>query len=453
MKLESVTHASHRNSPTPPPMTTDFKRLDILHDVLTRVPSVYRVIAPEHPPVVLKSGATSRQYLDLRSLPVCPGVVAEAARALCPEAAHALPSRGVVCGVPHGAVPVAAALATQFRMPLVTLRKDAKGYGLGPQRPGSSIKGLDALADLGIMPTACTLYLVEDVVTTGGSVQAAADALAAAGFTNIVVLALAVRCPADVGRWFTAKLADRSARYLWTLADFEFVHRVLGLRSVFAGAPTHVCPALDVGTYDEFRRVLDPLMDAPVPPRVVKTHINLMAITDVPRVVEHLQHLRATWGLVVWEDAKVVDVGHVAVRQVWGGTFNVASWADVVSVHGSMPPGAIDALGPIPKIFVTEMSNAGGVRSSRITARHLPHCVGVVAQSAGGPTSTPVPLITPGVVFGSPIDARVKTEATPGQAYRSVVDCVDTDVFVVGSALCNADDVGAEWARHTDMLK
>ena len=106
-----------------------------------------------------KSGKTSNVYCDLRSLPSYPIQFKFIVQGIGYQLRlnKSLKKCDLVCGVPHGAVPLATAIAYEFGRPLIWCRKEAKEHGLKKMIEGQFKKGQKVL-------------VVEDVTTTGGSV-------------------------------------------------------------------------------------------------------------------------------------------------------------------------------------------------------------------------------------------------------------------------------------------
>lgn len=141
-------------------------------DLTTRERLLHALVqyAYEHrtPPFTLKSGAQSNHYVNCRSVALTP-VYAELIGQLM---AYDLASQGVyfqaVAGVPYGALPIAHTLAQVTGTSVCYVRKEQKAHGL-QNKIDTAIAQLDA-----------PLVLVEDVLTSGGSVIETLEALKAA---------------------------------------------------------------------------------------------------------------------------------------------------------------------------------------------------------------------------------------------------------------------------------
>ncbi|GBE17772.1 orotate phosphoribosyltransferase [archaeon BMS3Abin16] len=114
----------------------------------------------------LASGRKSSYYLDLKLAYTEPSVLKAITEALR-EGAQGL-DVDRVAGMELGAVPLAVALSLELDVPFVIIRKEKKGYGAAKRFEGEINEGENIL-------------LVEDVVTTGGSVGQAVDVIRSAG--------------------------------------------------------------------------------------------------------------------------------------------------------------------------------------------------------------------------------------------------------------------------------
>lgn len=123
----------------------------------------------------LKSGAESNVYYDLRSIVRHPLVLKELVYLM---QKFMLPSFNgkydVLCGVPMGAIGITCALGYSANEPVVLLRDKVKEYGLQKRVEGKRAGD-----------TKC--ILIEDVITTGGSVAEAIRLLHEDGLETIAV--------------------------------------------------------------------------------------------------------------------------------------------------------------------------------------------------------------------------------------------------------------------------
>ena len=116
----------------------------------------------------LRSGKRSRWYLDKYRFETDPAILQELGERLAAAVADAEPEAVRLGGPALGAVALAASASMASGLPFIIIRGETKGYGTanrleGPYEPGDVV------------------CLVEDVVTSGGALCAAVEAVREAG--------------------------------------------------------------------------------------------------------------------------------------------------------------------------------------------------------------------------------------------------------------------------------
>lgn len=113
---------------------------------------------------VLTSGKESDYYVDIKYASTIPGVLWQIALGMSDIVKERYAGTELVAGMELGAVPIAAAVSLATGLPYVMIRKKAKGHGTGGLLEGDFRKGMKVV-------------VVEDVVTTGGSVLKSVEGL------------------------------------------------------------------------------------------------------------------------------------------------------------------------------------------------------------------------------------------------------------------------------------
>ncbi|MGL5810095.1 MAG: orotate phosphoribosyltransferase [Nocardioides sp.] len=129
----------------------------------------------------LRSGQVAAEYFDkylFESRPDLLGRVADQMAALLPADADLLG------GLELGGVPIATAVSARTGLPALFVRKQAKEYGTCKLAEGPPVDGR-------------RVALIEDVITTGGAVRDATEALRAEGAIVEVVVCAIDRSPTD----------------------------------------------------------------------------------------------------------------------------------------------------------------------------------------------------------------------------------------------------------------
>ncbi len=157
----------------------------------------------------LASGATASYYCDGKLASFDPEGIHLIVEAILKEIAHLRPPPDAIGGMDMGATPIAAALALRLHqlgkpLPTFVVRKDVKAHGTMkkiegpiPAQPGNVV-------------------IVEDVVTTAGSVVQAIEAVRAVGHKVLLAISLLDR---DAGG--AARLRELGVPYqpLVTIAE------------------------------------------------------------------------------------------------------------------------------------------------------------------------------------------------------------------------------------------
>ena len=128
----------------------------------------------------LRSGQVSSEYFDKYLFESDPALLARVAAqmvALVPQDTELLG------GLELGGVPIATMVSSLTGRPALFVRKEAKTYGTCKLAEGPDVEGR-------------RVTLVEDVITTGGAVRDATNALRAAGAVVEVVVCAIDRSPA-----------------------------------------------------------------------------------------------------------------------------------------------------------------------------------------------------------------------------------------------------------------
>lgn len=137
------------------------KRVSIMKYV-SLIKSLYQIGAIQFGAFKLKSGQTSSIYINLRKIISYPDILIQVANSIADitQPCH----YDLVCGVPYTALPIATCLSLNTGTPMIMRRKEKKDYGTKQTIEGEFKAGQ-------------TCLIIEDVITTGGSLIETADDL------------------------------------------------------------------------------------------------------------------------------------------------------------------------------------------------------------------------------------------------------------------------------------
>jgi orotate phosphoribosyltransferase len=157
----------------------------------------------------LRSGQVSHEYFDKYLFETSPALLARVAEAMV----GLVPDRTeLLGGLEMGGIPIATVLSTKTGLPALFVRKKAKEYGTCKLAEGPDVAGR-------------RITLVEDVITTGGAVRDATNALRELGAIVEVVVCAIDRSPAEEN-----PLADvgLEVRPVLTKADLDAARAATG---------------------------------------------------------------------------------------------------------------------------------------------------------------------------------------------------------------------------------
>lgn len=147
--------------------------MTVAHDLLT----IEAVSLSPQDPFTWTSGIKSPIYCDNRLTLSYPRVRSTIADGLVALIASHFPNVDVIAGTATAGIPHAALVSERLQLPMVYVRGEAKQHGKGNQIEGKISPGDEVV-------------LIEDLISTGGSVINAAEALKVAGANILGVAAI-----------------------------------------------------------------------------------------------------------------------------------------------------------------------------------------------------------------------------------------------------------------------
>lgn len=139
--------------------------------------ALYQIGCIQFGEFTLKSGQISPIYMNLRKIISYPDVMRMVATAMWEEISKHGSAFELVCGVPYTALPIATCISLAHNIPMIMRRKEKKDYGTKQSIEGEFKPGQ-------------TCLVIEDVITTGGSILETTKDLEEAGLKILDVVAL-----------------------------------------------------------------------------------------------------------------------------------------------------------------------------------------------------------------------------------------------------------------------
>ncbi|KAK8030230.1 orotidine 5'-phosphate carboxylase [Apiospora rasikravindrae] len=199
---------------------------------------------------------------------------------------------------------------------------------------------------------------------------------------------------------------------------------------------------------------------------VFKTHIDLIAdFSD--ETVTGLKYLAEKHNFLIFEDRKLVDIGHTVQKQYHGGALRLSEWADLVNLSILSGDGIVEALGQTINapdfpykgeralLLLAEMTTKG----SRAVGPYTEQCVelapaypnsviGFVATRALTPPATGAGDF---IVFSTGINMSAQGDAL-GQQYQTPQSAIarGSDFVIAGRGIYAAADPVAAAIAYRD---
>lgn len=381
-----------------------------------------------------------------------------------------------MCGVPYTALPIATVISTESNVPMLIKRKEAKSYGTKKVVEGAFKQG-------------DTPIIVEDIITSGTSVLETIQELKKEGLNVTTALVIVDR---EQGGKKNLEEAGIKVLNLYTITELigylheagklnaesvKIVHDYIKsvkapiklknddnrlklhfdarakhadnkaakqLLQLMSQKQTTLCLAADLTKSQD---ILDLVEVAGPHIAVLKVHVDI--IEDfTTTLIKKIKDAAKKYNFFIMEDRKFADIGQVVSNQVRKGIYNIAEWADFMTVHSVPGSGIIDGvkkglegISDNKGIFiVAEMSSKGALTTGDYISSTISNftdsdlIAGYVCQKNIF-TNVGCVQLTPGVQL-------TKSTDDLGQQYNTPQDVVNSggDLIVVGRGITKAEN-------------
>ncbi|OXU28182.1 hypothetical protein TSAR_003633 [Trichomalopsis sarcophagae] len=435
---------------------------------------LYDIGAVKYGNFTTKVGLQTPIYIDLRVIISYPDLLRRISESLFnlvdkKEFNH-------VCGVPYTALPIATVISTESNIPMIIRRKEAKSYGTKKM-----IEGVFKAGD--------TAVIVEDIITSGSSVietvkdlqnegikvntalvivdreQGGKKNLENAGIVvkNLFTITELVGYLQEAGRlneesvkvvkdYITSVKAPLKIKDFNNRLTQNFLARAKMTKNAAAAKlfrlmsekQTTLCLAAD---FTKSQEIIDLANVAGQHIAVLKIHVDIIEDFD-KNFIQQLKSIATKYNFLIMEDRKFGDIGQTVSYQYRNGIYNIAEWADLITVHPVSGKGVLQGikqgLHGISEdrgvFIVAEMSSEGALttgnyltsavsdsKDSDLTSGFV--CQNNIFDDAG------LIQLTPGVKL-------TKSTDNLGQQYNTPQNVVGkgADLVVVGRGITQAND-------------
>ena len=209
---------------------------------------------------------------------------------------------------------------------------------------------------------------------------------------------------------------------------------------------TNLALSADVTSADELLHWAD-LLGPEI--ALLKTHIDIIHDFS-PTLIKKLTALAKQHRFLIFEDRKFADIGHTVKHQYQGGTYQIATWADLVNAHSLPGPGVVAGLAEVvahqPEqrglLLLAEMSSKGHLMDAdyrqqtlKMAEQFPDFVIGFITQRALSKDPQWI-YLTPGVQLQTGSDTLGQQYITPEKALLEQ----HTDIIIVGRGILAASN-------------
>ncbi|XP_014605359.1 PREDICTED: uridine 5'-monophosphate synthase isoform X1 [Polistes canadensis] len=452
--------------------------------------ALYDIGAVKFGEFITKVGLKTPVYFDLRVMIAYPQIMSKLSKALWQLSKTQIDTIQL-CGVPYTALPLATLISTEYNIPMLIKRKEAKNYGTKKLIEGNFKSGDHCI-------------IIEDVITSGSSVLETVHALKEEGLIVTEVLVVIDREQGGRKNLEDKEIKVRSLYDVTLLMNYLLDHGKVtqeivkdvasylkSCQTSVASLPEHLvnkrletpfsiranqtknavalklfqlmeakqstlCLAADLTKTNSILELVEL-----AGPHIVVLKIHVDIIEDFSsNFLKRLKELAKQHEFLIMEDRKFADIGNTVLLQYKNGIYKIAEWADIITVHPVAGPTIIDGLQsalngitePRGIFLVAEMSAKNAlttgdyVQKALSISKESDMVIGLVCQS-NIISDLGMLQLTPGVKLYNNCDNLGQQYNTP----ESVVNS-GADIAVVGRGIIEATDQLAAVLEYKQQL-
>ena len=361
----------------------------------------------------LKNGGQSNVYCDLRKVISYPKLK----KVLCYELSKLINNmeNTVIAGIPMGGIPYATTMSDMNNIPMIIIRNSRKVYGMMNLIEGD-LQNREVI-------------LIEDVVTSGGSVLEIIDSLEN---EHVIIKQIIVILDREAGGM--KKISDRgyNIKSLFKLSELN-LHRhinpiITKINRLIMEKHTNIILSADI---DNPEKVIDLIEKTGDYILGVKLHTDIYKSQNISYLTNQIKILKKKYNLIIIEDRKCADIGYIVRKQV----SIMSEWADIVTAYGITGSSMIEAINDVDMgvLLIHNLSTKDNLiddhHSKAIEQMALKNknVIGFITQEK----------VFDGYLHFTPGVRIDITEDSMGQTYRTPKTMKDrgTDIFIIGRGI------------------
>jgi|AntRauTorckE6833_2_1112554.scaffolds.fasta_scaffold25744_1 uridine monophosphate synthetase len=392
----------------------------------------------------LKSGQQSNIYVDLRQVIGYQDLLKE----VCYELSKVIqkPNDCVICGVPLGGLPYACQISSICNLPMIMTRDKIKTYGLQNIIEGNTF-GKECV-------------VIEDVITTGGSVLESLELLEKEGVKVREVVAILDR---ECGGLEMLRNKGYIVNTLYKLSDFNQTieqtvipknkNRVMRkLYEIQQEKKTNLIFSADI---TDPKKLIKAIVKVAPYVCAIKLHIDSINFKtyDFDIFVDNISILKRSYNFLVIEDRKYSDIASTVSKQ-----FDIISrLADIVTAYGITGPDMLTVLEDkgVGVLLIYELSSKNNLIDKTYSckikdmAEQFKNIIGFICQ---GKVSDGYFNCSPGVKLNLDSNNSNLTDMR-GQQYNTPETMKNrgTNTFIVGRGIYESKDIEKTAKLYRDM--
>lgn len=334
-----------------------------------------------------------------------------------------------IVGVPIGGIPWASAIASHMGKSLLICREKSKDYGMQKLIEGEFKAGE-------------TCVIIEDVVSTGGSILNISKILSSNGL-NCILFCIVNRnnirklegallhCVfnfQDISRPIQPKTIRYSKR-------FEKLRTIINKKKAQFGSPRGLCLSADLNS----DKILDIINTAGPYICLLKIHAEIIP----SGIALELLALSLKHNFLILLDRKFGDIGSTMIKQYQ--YYRLRLPFHFVTAHGISGKESIRELTKLTDVFLVAQMSSESVLSRYYTDRMVSMAeefgCGIICQEK---ISDKLITAVPGINLNKSIDGM-------GQQYKTLEDSSFADIIIVGRGIYEASDIQKEIEKYLSI--